>query len=139
MSAPPALVTDPPGADSLVPMVVSAVTFGAIVATVAILLFFRYRSQIARQELARAFLEKQLPVPAELLSASQRSRNGDLRRGMVLLLGGIGLSAALFFGGNRGAVGSGLVPALIGVAFLIVWRVEGRTRDDGPGGSSSHG
>jgi hypothetical protein len=108
--------------DVIVPLVVPAVSMGAIVAVVAISLYFRYRTQHLRQDLYRSFLEKGEPIPGELLQPRGKSpgRNGDLRRGLVLLAGGIGLSIAVLCAHNPDAIGF----ALIGVAYLIVWKVE---------------
>ena len=114
--------------DVVVPVVTSTVSVSAIVAVVAISLIFRYRTQRLRQELYASFLQKGEPIPAELLPGrAQRGKaNADLRRGMVLLLGGIGLSLALCLAHESSNAGVGIIPALIGVAYLVVWKVESR-------------
>ena len=116
---------EPLSPDVVIPLVVPAVTYGAIIAIVAIVFYFRYRAQQMRQELYKTYIEKGEPIPEALLGRpAPQARNGDLRRGLVLLAGGFGLSVALFFAQERDAVGFGLIPALIGIAYLVVWKVE---------------
>jgi hypothetical protein len=111
--------------DLLGPVLAVVTTFGATTAIVAISLYFRFRSQRLRQELYASFLEKGAPIPRELLPGGvSRKGSADLRRGLVLLLGGIGLSLSLLMGHQPDGIGFGLIPALIGVAFLIVWKIE---------------
>jgi hypothetical protein len=114
------------GPEELVPILVPVASFGATIAIVAIVLYFRYRTLRLKQDLLEAFLAKGEAIPPALLSLPKAaaSRNGDLRRGLVLLGGGGGLSVALLFAHQPDAAGFGLIPALIGVAFLIVWKVE---------------
>ena len=135
-------LSEPLSPDLVIPVVVPAVTFGAVIAVVAITFYFRYRSQGLRQELFRSLLDKGLPIPPEFLTAKPRARYVDLRRGLVLLLSGVGLSSALLLAGDhdsRSAAGFGLFPALIGVAFLLVWKVESRARKDEANDASLHG
>jgi hypothetical protein len=113
--------------DVLVPILAPAVTFGAIIAVVGIALYFRYRAQQLRQELYASFIQKGEPIPPELLPGKAPKRgNADLRAGLVLLLGGIGLSFALCIANLFPYAGFGSIPALIGVGYLIVWKVEVR-------------
>jgi hypothetical protein len=115
-----------PSPGDLVPLFVPIASFGATIAIVAVVLFFRHRSQQTRQEIYRTFLEKGEPIPPQLLGA-RASRNTDLRRGMVLLAGGIGVSLALLLAHEGGLAGYGLIPAFIGIGFLVVWKVEARS------------
>jgi hypothetical protein len=115
-----------PAPEELVPLLVPVASFGAIVAVVAIVLFFRYRTQRLRHEMYRVFLEKGEPIPPELLGR-RASQNGDLRRGLVLLGGGVGLTLAILLAHQPEAAGFGLIPALIGVGFLVVWKIELRS------------
>ena len=118
----------PGTAGELVPLLVPIASFGCTIAIVAVVMFFRHRSQLVRQDLYKAFLEKGEPIPKELLNKPP-SRHADLRRGVVLLAGGLGLSLALLLANAREASGFGLIPALIGIGFLVVWKIDMR----GPG------
>jgi hypothetical protein len=107
----------------LVPIVVPIASFGATVVIVGVVLFYRFRTQRLKHDLVRSYLDKGQPAPPDLLGEAP-SRNGDLRRGLVLLATGISLSLAFLIAGERQATGFGLIPALIGLAYLAVWRIE---------------
>jgi hypothetical protein len=120
--------------DVVIPVVVPAVTYAAIVTIVAISLFFRYRTQQMRQDLYKSFIEKGEPIPESFLPGTKRrSRNGDLRFGLVLLTGGVGLSASLLLAGQMQGAPFGIIPALIGAGFLLVWKVEAGAQADARG------
>lgn len=110
----------------LVPLVVPTVSLGATIAIVAVVLYFRYRGQQLRQDLYKAFLDKGEPIPAALMAGKVREGNADLRRGLVLLLGGSGICASLLLAHLSEVAAFGLIPALIGVAYLLVWKLEAR-------------
>jgi hypothetical protein len=77
----------------------------------------------------RLMVEKGQPVPPALLAPppSVRQRS-DMRRGVVLVMVGLGLM--LFLGAvnewEGGAWAVGIIPFLIGAGYLLVWKLEGR-------------
>jgi hypothetical protein len=100
-------------------------------------LFFRHRQNAQRHQTLRVMIEKGAEIPPELLTPPVRPRS-DLRRGVVLVAGGIGVTAffALVKTGDASGVWSlGLIPTLIGLGYLIVWKIEG-SRSVGPGPSA---
>jgi hypothetical protein len=107
----------------LVPIVVPIASFGATIAIVAIVLYFRFRSQRLKHELVKVYLDKGQEVPPLVLGDAP-TRNADLRRGLVLLAAGVSLAIAFAIGGQREAIGFGAIPGLIGLAYLVVWRIE---------------
>jgi hypothetical protein len=89
-------------------------------------LYFRSRQNLQRHLTLRLMIEKGAEIPPELLTPPVKPRS-DLRKGVVLLAGGIG--ATIFFAlvktGDAGGVWSlGLIPTLIGLGYLIVWLIE---------------
>ena len=78
-------------------------------------------------------VEKGQPVPEALLNPppAQKQRS-DLRRGIVLTMIGIGVMA--FIGAasewEGGGWTLGLIPFLIGVGYLLVWKLD--TKKDNP-------
>ena len=115
---------EPDVASLVVPIGFFLMLFGIIFAVQ------RNRSQRDKhkQETLRAMVEKGAQIPPELLNPPQ-PRGSDLRRGAVWL--GIGIGVMGFFGalsvpepGPTGLWALGLVPALIGVAYLVAWRFE---------------
>jgi hypothetical protein len=83
-----------------------------------------------RQRTIRMMVEKGQPVPAELLAPEIRAvrRRSDVRRGVIWAM--VGLGVMVFFGAvndwEGGAWSLGLIPFLIGLGYLIVWKLEGK-------------
>ena len=78
----------------------------------------------------RMMVEKGQEVPPALLAPpapAQRQRS-DMRRGVVLVM--VGLGIMLFLGAvndwEGGAWAMGIIPFLIGVGYLLVWKLEAR-------------
>jgi Domain of unknown function (DUF6249) len=108
--------------------------FGAPVMVVAAVMFFSYLKSRSLHRTVRAMVEKGQEVPAALFAAPPVIRaRSDLRRGVVLLMVGLGLM--VFFGAvndwEGGAWSLGVIPFVIGLGYLLVWKLEGR-RDKVP-------
>jgi len=108
--------------------------FGAPVMVVAAVMFFSYLKSRSLHRTVRAMVEKGQEVPAALFAPPQVIRaRSDMRRGVVLLMVGIGLMA--FFGAvndwEGGVWSLGLIPFLIGAGYLLVWKLEG-SKDKAP-------
>jgi hypothetical protein len=104
--------------------------FGApvlIVITIGLVALAVSRS---RQRTIRMMVEKGQPVPAELLAPHTRAvrQRSDVRRGVIWTM--IGLGAMIFFGAvnewEGGVWSIGLIPFLIGLGYLMVWKLEGK-------------
>jgi hypothetical protein len=107
----------PGGAPSVV-----AIVFGMPVVIVALVLFYRYRRNAMLHRTLAAMIDKGVPIPPELLQP-EKPRKSDLRRGITLIAVGLGL--VMFFAfESRDAVGLGFIPLLIGVGYLIAWKLE---------------
>jgi len=120
--------------EAVIPLVaiVFMTVFGAPVLIVAVIMYFGFSRNRMMHRTIRMMVEKGQPVPAALLAPpapAQRQRS-DLRRGVVLGMIGIGL--VLFFGAvnnwENGAWAIGIIPALIGAGYLLVWKLEGGTK-----------
>jgi hypothetical protein len=83
-----------------------------------------------RQRTIRVMVEKGQPVPAELLAPATRAvrQRSDVRRGVVWTMIGVGLIVWLgaINDWEGGAWSFGLIPFLIGVGYLMVWKLEGK-------------
>ena len=90
-----------------------------------------------RQRTIRMMVEKGQPVPAELLAPRTRAvrQRSDVRRGVIWTM--IGLGAMIFFGAvndwEGGVWSIGLIPFLIGLGYLMVWKLEGKKDVPPPG------
>jgi hypothetical protein len=107
--------------------------FGAPVLIVGLILYFSFSRSRAMHRTVRMMVEKGQPVPEALLNPppAQKQRS-DLRRGIVLTMIGIGVMA--FIGAasewEGGGWTLGLIPFLIGVGYLLVWKLD--TKKDNP-------
>ena len=104
--------------------------FGAPVLIVMVIGIFALVGNRMRQRTIRMMVEKGQPVPAELLAPEVRRvrRRSDVRRGVIWAM--VGLGAMIFFGAvndwKEGVWSLGLIPFLIGLGYLIVWKLENK-------------
>jgi hypothetical protein len=104
--------------------------FGAPVLIVMMIGMFAFFMSRMRQRTIRMMVEKGQPVPAELLVPTKRAvrQRSDVRRGVIWTM--IGLGAMIFFGAvndwEGGIWSLGLIPFLIGLGYLLVWKLEGK-------------
>jgi uncharacterized protein DUF6249 len=104
--------------------------FGAPVLIVAVIMYFGFSRNRMMHRTIRMMVEKGQPVPPALLSPSPPAirQRSDMRRGVVLVM--VGLGVMLFFGAvndwEGGAWAIGLIPFLIGLGYLLVWKLEGQ-------------
>ena len=104
--------------------------FGAPVLIVIVIGLFALVGSRMRQRTIRMMVEKGQPVPAELLAPEIRAvrRRSDVRRGVIWAM--VGLGVMIFFGAvndwEGGAWSLGLIPFLIGLGYLLVWKLEGK-------------
>ncbi len=108
-------------------LIVFLTIFGLPVAVVGIILYFSFSKSRAMHKTVRMMVEKGQPVPEALLNPPPVIRQrSDLRRGVVLLMVGAGLM--VFFGAcndwEGGAWSLGIIPFLIGLGYLLVWRLD---------------
>jgi len=104
--------------------------FGAPVLIVIMVGLISLSATRMRQRTIRMMVEKGQPVPAELLVPATRglSRRSDVRRGVVWTMIGFGLMIwlAAVNDWEGGAWSFGLIPFLIGLGYLIVWKLENK-------------
>jgi hypothetical protein len=114
--------------DSISMATFPVVLFAFIGICVALGVNGRIRRSRQLHETIRLMVEKGQPIPPELLQSQDPPRRprSDLRTGLVLV--SVGIGSILFFygvGGNTANVwGLGLIPLLMGLAFLITWKIE---------------
>ncbi len=114
--------------EEIMGMMIPIAFFIATVLVVWIVFVFRYRSRRDLQETYRAAIEQGQQLSPELLEhlGETRSKNADLRRGIILA--GAGLAFAVFgvvLGEEdavRPMVAVGAFPFLVGLAYLGLWK-----------------
>jgi hypothetical protein len=113
-------------------LIVFLAIFGTPVMIVALIMYFSFSKSRALHRTVRMMVEKGQPVPEALLNPPPVVRQrSDLRRGVVLLMVGLGLM--VFFGAvndwEGGVWSLGIIPFLIGAGYLLVWRLDVRRAD----------
>ena len=122
--------SDMPG--EIIPLVgiVFISIFGAPVLIVILIGMFSLLVNRSRQRTIRMLVEKGQPVPAELLAPAARAvrKRSDVRRGVVWTMVGFGLMIwlAAVNDWEGGAWSFGLIPFLIGLGYLIIWKLENK-------------
>ena len=112
--------------------VIFTTLFGAPVLIVGLIMFFSFWKARSLHRTVRLMVEKGQPVPDALFAtpSSPAKQRSDMRRGVVLVMVGIGLM--VFFGAvsdwDGGAWALGIIPFLIGAGYLLVWQLEGNKR-----------
>ncbi len=112
--------------------------FGTPILIVALIMYFGFSKSRARHRTIRMMVEKGQPVPPELLAPPPPAvrQRSDMRRGVVMVMIGTGLM--VFLGAvndwDGGAWAVGIIPFLIGVGYLLVWKLEGggKAKADNP-------
>jgi hypothetical protein len=95
----------------------------------------RLATEQRRLEVARRLIEQGFEPPDGLFTAPARR---DLRKGVVLVFAGLGLVISGMMLGDRGMAAGGLIPAFIGIGYLVSHRLataeaSAEARRDGGG------
>jgi hypothetical protein len=119
------------GVDALI----SISLFVAIAGVLCFRYYLGYRAKQEVQATVRSALDRGVPITGELLDRivdTPAPKRSDLRRGVIWISLGMGLAAfALvdFVDLWRPMLGIGLVPMLLGAAYLVLWRLgDGKAR-----------
>lgn len=116
-------------------LIVFTCIFGLPVAIVGLIMYFSFSKSRAMHKTVRMMVEKGQPVPEALLNPPPVVRQrSDLRRGVTLLMVGAGL--IVFFGAvndwEGGVWSLGLIPFLIGLGYILVWKLDVRREEPSP-------
>ena len=124
----------------LIPLTAIIMPFLFVIVVACVKFFHDRRTQELQHETIRLALEKGQPIPPDLFvvkspieKAEKSDKKNDRKAGLILIAVGVGLLVLLggasdlvymhSFGGLRWV---GLIPALIGVAFLVNCALEKR-------------
>jgi len=123
---------------AFIPMVM----FIAIAVVLCVFFYMRHRTREAVQKTVQTAIEQGQELTPEILDrlgqAPQRrtsdNEKTDLRRGVILISVGLGIAAFVALVHEEGtlgpAIGIGLLPFLIGVAYLGLWRFGKSDKSD---------
>ena len=115
---------------------VPIVMFAGLTVIISLFFWFRFRARKEMQQTIRTAIDKGQELTPELVeslgSSHKREENKDLRLGLIWLAVGAGFA---LFGVAMGQIedemlpimtGVSALPFMIGVAYLIIWRVTER-------------
>lgn len=110
--------------------------FSGLTVIISLFFWFRYRARSEMQQTIRTAIDKGQELTPELVeslgSSHKREEDKDLRLGLVWLAVGAGIA---LFGVAMGQIedevlpimtGISALPFMIGVAYIIMWRVTER-------------
>jgi hypothetical protein len=110
--------------------IVMFITLGVVF---IVLFYLRFRARVETQQTIRLALEKGTELSPEFikqLGEPEQVKDQDLRRGLIWIALGLGMVVLAFGIDEPDAMGpllgTGSFPALIGVAYLIMWRYGAR-------------
>jgi len=114
-------------------ILIPIVMFISIAVVFSLWFYFRHKARVATQQTFRLALEKGSELTPEFvkqLSEPEPSKDRDLRRGLIWVALGLATAILGVAINEPDAIGpllgSAAFPALVGVAYLIMWRYEAR-------------
>jgi hypothetical protein len=110
-----------------IPLLAITLVFGTPIFIVIAVLYAGYRKRRLVQETISEYLASGKDVPAEILQSihggAEKPKN-YLQKGFVMVGAGIGIFLAFAIMGSIEAASLGLIPLFIGVAQLLIWKLE---------------
>ncbi|HEX9876946.1 MAG TPA: DUF6249 domain-containing protein [Gammaproteobacteria bacterium] len=119
--------------EGVVLFLIPIVLFVSVAVVISMVIYWSYRTRREVQATVRIAIEKGQELTPELLERLGQlgpSSQADLRRGVIALATGLGIAAFGVLVGEEDAVRPLLaisaLPALIGLAYLGLWRFSSR-------------
>ena len=118
----------PGGLFWLIPILVPMAFFATILIPICVFFLFRFRATREKQITLRTMADKGVHIPPEMFAdglGQSNSVDKDRRRGFLFTLSSIGLIVFLFLieTTTPGVWSLGLIPLLLGVGYLISWKL----------------
>ena len=118
--------------EALIPLTAIVFTFGMPIMIVAVVLYSSYRKKRLMHETINQYVSSGKDIPPEVLKGLQKevTPKNNLNRGLVMSGIGLGIFACFSIIGSSTAAALGLIPLFIGLAQLLIWKLEQKeTRD----------
>lgn len=110
-----------------IPLLAITLIFGTPIFIVIAVLYAGYRKRRLVQQTISEYLASGKDVPAEILESihggAEKPKN-YLQKGFVMVGAGVGIFLAFAIMGSIEAASLGLIPLFIGVAQLLIWKLE---------------
>ena len=120
--------------EMIVAVVALVFSLGMPIIVVGFILLYRMRKTRLIHDTVLKLADKGVPIPPELIAPVQSEpAKSDLKTGIILLSAGAGLM--LFFYETHGPWSLAAIPVLMGVGYLVVWKIE-KPKDEAPANRS---
>ncbi|UTW45636.1 hypothetical protein KFE80_01535 [bacterium SCSIO 12696] len=119
---------DTPFMGMLIGLVAVILSLGAPVIIVAIALYSSFKKRRLTHETINNYVSAGKDIPTEVLQGLQRQQDpkSNLHKGLVMVAVGLGIISFFLIAGGDEAIGLGLIPLFIGLAQLLVWKLESK-------------
>lgn len=120
------------GEDTVMGMIIGLVAviliFGGPIIIVAIALHSSVKKRHMTHETINNYVQAGKDIPAEVLQGLQKQEDpkSNLHKGLVMIAIGLGIIGFFIIIDSYKAVGLGLIPLFIGLAQLLVWKLESK-------------
>ena len=114
--------------EMMIGMVAVILIFGGPLLIVAIALYSSYKKRRLTHQTINNYMESGKDIPAEIMAGLQKQSDpkSNLHKGVVLLGVGLGIFVCFTLIGTMEAGAFGLIPLFIGLAQLLVWKLENK-------------
>ena len=114
--------------EMLVGMMAVILIFGGPLLIVAIVLYSSYKKRRLTHQTINSYVQSGKDIPAEVMEGLQKQSNpkSSLHKGVVLIGVGLGIFICFTLIGAMEAGAFGLIPFFIGLAQLLVWKLENK-------------
>ena len=112
--------------EALIPITAIVFTFGMPIMIVAVVLYSSYRKKRLMHDTIDQYVNSGKDIPPEVLKGLQKevTPKNNLHRGLVMSGIGLGIFACFAVIGSLSAAAFGLIPLFIGLAQLLIWKLE---------------
>ncbi len=100
--------------------------FGSPIMIVAAVLYWAYRRRRLTHDTINQYLASGKEIPPQVMEAmlSERKPKNNLQKGLALCGTGLGIFLCFLLSGSTAAASFGLIPLFIGLAQLLIWKLE---------------
>jgi hypothetical protein len=114
--------------EALIPLTAIVVVFGTPIFIVAGVLYSSYRKKRLMHDTINQYVSSGKDIPPEVLKGLQKeiTPKSNLHRGLVMSGIGLGIFVCFAIIGSLDAAAFGMIPLFIGLAQLLIWKLESR-------------
>ncbi len=118
--------------EALIPLTAIVFTFGMPIMIVAVVLYSSYRKKRLMHDTINQYVSSGKDIPPEVLKGLQKEATpkNNLHRGLVMSGIGLGIFFCFTIIGSVEAGALGLIPLFIGLAQLLIWKLENKENRD---------